>query len=90
VARKGFLQVVANLPAVDLGDVARLVHDRNHQAPVEVFVPGGAQYPDRLQPLAHAAAGHALAVRDAQPQGAVGVAQVELVDRFGVVEPARL
>ena len=74
--------LVADLAAVDFGDVARVIKHRHHQAAVEVFVAALAQHAQALQAGAQLAPGLHPRLRQAQAQGAVGKAQAEFNDQF--------
>ena len=66
MGRRAFAQVVADLAAVDFGDVALHIEYRHDQRAVEVFVAAVAVETDFLQAGADFRAGNAIFLRQAQ------------------------
>jgi len=88
--RRAGLEIVADLAAVDLRDVAGIVEDRDDEGADEVLVARVAEEAELLEPGAHLEAGLAVHQGDAQAEGAVGVAELEVVDEVGMRQAALL
>ena len=87
--RRARAQALGDLAPVDFGDVALLIEYRNDQRAVEVFVAGLARMPSFCSASTHLRAGFCVLLRQAQPQCAVGKAQLEALDELGMLEAAR-
>ena len=93
-----YLVIGHNAPPVELQHLARMLRcrttlqtqHRHHQAAIEVFVAGLAQHAQALQLATHRAP--ALGVARWQPVGQafIGVAQLEVLHQFGMVQAALL
>ena len=84
-------QFVADLAAVEVLYLIVFVEDGDDQGAGQVFVAAGfAHHAQAFEAGAHFGAGLAALVGEAQPQGAVSVAEFEAVDDFRVVDAARL
>jgi hypothetical protein len=83
-------QPLGDLAPVDLADRSGIVDHRDHQRSVEVLVPGVAQDAQALQPSAELGAGHPVPLRQAKTERAVREPELEVLDGFGVIDPARV
>ena len=83
-------QIRCDLAAVDLQHVAGFIEYRNHQRAVEVLAPGGAVQPQLREPAADRLAVLAVLLRQSKTERAIGVAEFEALDQFGMCKPAGL
>lgn len=90
VLRCAALGGVVDAAAVDLGDVSGLVEDGDDQAADEMLVAGGAVDPGALELRADLVAGLAIDQGQAQAEGAIREADLEVVREVGMREAAPL
>ena len=90
MARHAGPRVVREPPAVELDDLAGLVHDRDHERPVEVLVPTRAQEAELFEAAPQRRPGLAIARRQAIAERAVGEAELEVLDQLGRAETTAL
>lgn len=84
VGRCARAQVVPDLPAVDLDDLAVVAEDRDDKRAIEMLVARGAVKADALQLTSDRGARLAVLLGQSQAQRAVGIAEAEAVDQFAV------
>jgi hypothetical protein len=83
-------RVVREPAPVELHDLAGRVGDRDHERPVEVFVPARPQQAELFEAPSQRRAGLAIARRQAIAERAVGEAQLEVLDQLGRAQAAPL
>ncbi len=83
-------EVVANLPPVDLSDLSRVVDDGDGEGAAQVFVATGSVEADALELTAERSASSDPGDREPVAERAVGVAELEVFEELGVLEPSFL
>ena len=90
MARRPGPRMVREPTPVELDDVAGLVHDRDHQRPVEMLVAARAQQAELVEAPPQRGAGLAIARGQAIAERAVGEAELKMVDELGRAQAAAL
>ena len=80
-------QVVLQLPAVELGDRTVGADDRDDERAAQVLVPRGPEDARALETTAQLGTGLPSFVGEAEPEGAIGVAEREPLDDGRLVDP---